>query len=107
MALLGLVILREGFELTEVVFRSLLRKESQGTVTRTLELTMRHLFASRLNRNGLVLIDVIFPCERLEFGFGFEIGNLELHVVKLPMRKCSNVTALSQTRFTKTHSTQN
>jgi len=37
------IVLREGFDLTPVVSGTLLREKSQRTVTRALELTMRHL----------------------------------------------------------------
>ncbi len=43
MALLALVILREGFQLTGVVLGALLGQETQVSVARALELTMRHL----------------------------------------------------------------
>jgi len=51
-ARLGGVILRERFDLTEVVLGALLREETQVSVTRALELTMRHFvsFFLKLSR---------------------------------------------------------
>jgi len=61
-ARLGGIILREGFDLTEVVCGTFLREEPEGTVTWALELTMRHLPSfCCLTRTSLIIVLGISP----------------------------------------------